>query len=308
MKIHFARLNIVSVFWMIIWAFTFNFNMALNKLLSEDTGTFMAVFTRLFFGVLVLIPFIFKGGVSQVIPKTFLLKRLVFQGIIISISMAFTYYAYANLPLVFATSLGFSAPLMTAVLAFFLLGDKLTFLQWMLILVGYGGVIVLIHPSVYSLEGFHLNWAVGASLMANLTSVLAFIHTKKLTTYKASPLQIILFPYLVGLLVMGGFVLFYWRTPQLLDYGYLALMGLTATLSQYCKIKAVEKSDPAIVSPFEYLRLVVSVPLGFILFNELPTYWTWVGSLIIVVSTLFLMLIEVKTATSSDMQKEGRKV
>lgn len=299
MKIHFARLSIVSVFWMIIWAFTFNCSMALNKLLSEDTGTFMAVFTRLFFGIIVLIPFIFRGGIDQLTPKPFLLKRLILQGIIVSISMAFTYYAYANLELVFATSLGFSAPLITAVLAFFILGDKLTFLQWVLILIGYIGVIVLIHPSVYTLEGFKLNWAVGASLMANLTSVLAFINTKKLTTYKASPLQIILFPYLIGLFVIGGFVLFYRKAPQLLDYGYLALIGLSATISQYCKIKAIEKSDPAIVSPFEYLRLVVSVPLGFILFNELPTYWTWIGSLIIVASTLFLMLIEIKTAKAS---------
>ena len=57
---------------------------------------------------------------------------------------------------------------------------------------------------------------------------------------------------------------------------------------------AYSRAPVATLAPFQYLEIVSSATLGFLLFNDLPDLLTWVGIFIIVSSGMFVFYRERK--------------
>jgi drug/metabolite transporter (DMT)-like permease len=82
-----------------------------------------------------------------------------------------TYYTYRNLPVAFATSIGMSGALFTTILSRIILKDHVTALKWLLIIIGYLGVIVLVNPTSYVID-----IAIITSLVANLIASIGYYY------------------------------------------------------------------------------------------------------------------------------------
>lgn len=286
MRPHRASFTLQGAAWMLLWALSFNTSMSLTKLLSSNMSTFMIVFVRLAFGLLFISPLIFKE--KKTLFKTKALPLHLLRVIFTSTSMVCTYYAYSHLPLAFATSIGFTAPIFTAVLSVIALGDRLVPLQWFLIAMGYGGVLIMVGPTGGDWES-----AILVAFGANFFASCALICVKRLSESESTT-QILVMFHLLGLGLLGALSLIFWKTPTPHDFLILLFIGGTATLSQFCIIRAMQNGDPSVLSPFEYSRLVIAIPIGMIFFEEIPTLWSIFGSLVIVMCTLFMTLYESK--------------
>ena len=282
MKTHTASFNLPGVCWMLFWAVTFNTSMSLTKLLNDHISTFMIVFIRLCFGFLFISPLLFREGFKSLKTKNFSLHFL--RMIFACSSMACTYYAYTHLPLSFATSIGFTAPIMTSILSMFALGDRLTWIQWLLIILGYTGVVIMVHPT----NGVW-DQSIFVALAANFFASCAMISVKKLTKTETTT-QIILYFNLLSVMVFGILALFCWTPLSDKDIFILALIGATATISQFCMVKAMQNGDPSVLAPFEYSRLIIAIPIGMVFFHEIPTVWSLFGSFVIIMSNLLMTL------------------
>jgi drug/metabolite transporter (DMT)-like permease len=283
--------NLKSIIWMVLWALAFSIAMSITKLLSTNMNTLIIVWVRLTLGLILFLPFVLKHPIKELKTRRFPLHfiRVVFM----CCSMLCTYYAYSHLPLAFATSIGFTSPLITTLLAIVILHERVKWQVWLVILAGYVGVIVMVHPG-----NAEFNPTVAIALLANLFASCSLITVKKLSDTESAA-QIMFYANVMSVMFLGIFALAFWMTPNRHDMFLLTLLGALGVLSQFCSVKALKLGKPSILAPVEYSRLVFAIPLGLLLFDEVPTTKALIGSIIIILSTGYLTFLEIKRNKNS---------
>jgi drug/metabolite transporter (DMT)-like permease len=267
--------------------------MSIHKLVNPDIPTSLKVFMRACFGLVFFSPLIIKDGLA--IFKSTKYKLHLVRIFYMSLAMGGTYFTYANLPFTVATSIGFTGPIFTAVLSYFILKDRLKFGQWVSIFVGYMGVLLIVNPTG------DINSTVYVAILANIVTGLNLIYARKLTAIDSRNTIVIMGN--IGVIVTSGlWSLFYWllhaygnslapitwQLPKLNDTLLLMGMGLLGAFSQIAYITALRYASPGFLAPFEYSRLIISVPIGLALGDAFPEYQQILGILTIVAATLYL--------------------
>ena len=164
-----------GVFWVLLWVISFSTAVTFTKTLGSHIPTVMLIFIRSFFGFCFAFPVALKRGLRTSFDLTN--KKVMGIRMINSFfAIGFTYYAYRNLPLATATSIGFSGPLFITTFALIMLGEKFTLKQWGFLLLGYVGVLIITDPGSITFE-----IAILSSLMANTLAGLGINLTKILT-------------------------------------------------------------------------------------------------------------------------------
>src|SRR5258706_12209009 len=110
-------------------------------------------------------PMLWQGGgrIMSLLPRRELFWSYLFRGCLIFGAQACYYYALMHMKLADATVLNATAPIFSALFAIFMLGERVTPQRWLLILVGFVGVVVIIQPGFQTLSleaGFALASAV----------------------------------------------------------------------------------------------------------------------------------------------------
>jgi drug/metabolite transporter (DMT)-like permease len=276
--------KLVGAAFMLLWALSFSTAMSFAKALSPDVDSVIVLFMRYFFGLLFFSPFIMRVGI-----KGFSTKRLplhLLRVIFVGVAMGCTYYAYRNLPLALATSIGMTGPLFTTLLSLLILKDSVSFSKWLLIIFGYLGVVVMVRP-----HEMPVSLGVWVELFANLFAALAIVCTKLLSRTE-STVTIMLYTTTATTFFGGLVAISVWKTPALHDLIILMAVGAFGVFSQYAYVSALKYANPSYLSPFEYTRLCFAVPVGYFFFQELPTVWTFVGSFMIIAATYGLTRLE----------------
>jgi len=269
---------------MLLWGISFSSAMAFAKTLDPEIHSFVLLFIRCAFGLMVFAPFAMSAGIESVKTRRPFL-HLLRIGFLIG-AMTCTYYAYRNLPLATATSIGMTGPLFTTLLSIVLLQDHVSWQKWAVILFGYLGVVVMVRPDVMPVD-----FAVWVEILANVFAALSIITVKMLSRTEKS-ITILIYANIVTCLVGAALAASVWQTPSADDMMALFFIGALGALSQFCSVNALKYANPSFLAPFEYTRLVFAIPLGFWIFGEVPTLWTFLGTLMIVVATYGLTRIE----------------
>ncbi|GEM_PF-2423334 len=267
--------------------------MSIHKLVNPDIPTSLKVFMRACFGLVFFSPLIIKDGLAIFHSSNYKLHLI--RIFYMSLAMGGTYFTYANLPFTVATSIGFTGPIFTAVLSYFILKDRLKFGQWISILIGYLGVLLIVNPTG------DINNTVYVAIFANIVTGLNLIFARKLTAIDSRNTIVIMGN--IGVIITTGiWSLLYWllhvygnslasitwHLPNLIDTLLLMGMGLLGAFSQIAYITALRYASPGFLGPFEYSRLIISIPIGLALGDAFPEQQQILGILTIVASTLYL--------------------
>ena len=81
-----------------------------------------------------------------------------------------------------------------------------------------------------------------------------------------------------------------WKTPMLSELVLLLVVGVLATLGQYCMIRGYRLHEASKLAPFEYSRLIFAVLIGAYFFAETPTSATLAGAALIIAGNLYMAL------------------
>lgn len=262
-------------------------------MIDPSIPTSLKVFIRACFGLFFFSPIIIKNGLSVLRSNqpNLQIKRIMFM----SLAVGGTYFTYSNLPFTVATSIGFTGPIFTAVLSYFILKDRLKPGQWAAIITGYLGVLLIINP-----QG-QINNAIYIALFANIVTGLNLIYAKKLTVIDSRKTIIILgnigivitsaawsFVYWLNSVYNNFLASIIWVWPTSYDILLLMGMGFLGAFSQISYITALKHASPSFLSPFEYSRLVIAVPIGMALGDAFPHQQQLIGIFIIILSTLYM--------------------
>jgi len=187
----------------------------------------------------------------------------------------------------------FSAPLMITLLSVLMLGEKVSPRQWVVLIVGFMGVLLIVKPGSATFNAGSL-----FILMSVLFYALNIIITRKLRTtdssatmaYYSSLVYLVAAGVLSPLAIVVGerpeahpsiaFLFHTWTRPTLVDWVILSGLGLVWAGGMYFIARAYSAAPASVVAPFEYLSLPINVMWGLIIWHEIPTWMTFAGALL----------------------------
>ncbi|MGL6070144.1 DMT family transporter [Craterilacuibacter sp.] len=248
--------------WMVVAAVFFAMMGVFVKLGSASLSSTALVFWRTLSGVLLLgIPALLKGQRFA----TPCLGRHLKRGVLAYTSLLFYFYAIAHLPLATAVTLNYTSPMFLALLSVVLLCEKLSSRALMALALGFGGVVLLLRPTLASDA-----WFVGLlGLCSGLLAGWSYLHVRELARLGEPEWRIVFYFALVA--TLGGTVLVTLEGWQGMDGHTMLLvagMGITATIAQLAMTRAYRLGSKLAAANLSYLTVVFSTLLGVLLWDE----------------------------------------
>lgn len=185
-----------------------------------------------------------------------------------------------------------TAPILTALLASFLLKERLSAVGWIAVFIEFAGVLVLmLWDGVFSI-GTGILWTMLAAMLVSIYNLL-----QRRLTQRYTPLQATAYSIFAGTVLL---LLFLPETiPQLasaplIPLGAVILMGIfPSTVGYVCWSKALSITQKtSTVTNYMFLTPFLSTLLGFFLILEIPGISTVVGGLIILLGLVLFRISE----------------
>jgi drug/metabolite transporter (DMT)-like permease len=187
------------------------------------------------------------------------------------------------LPLADAMAATFTGPIMITVLAPFLLGEYVGWRRWAAVVMGFCGILLMIKPTM---PGLHL--AILIPIVSVMGGVARDIITRRIAGSESSVGTL---AFTTSAAILFGFITlpFGWVMPSTHDWLILAVSGILMGTAHFLYIEALRLAEAVIVMPFKYFNMVWAVALGFVIFGDLPDAWILSGTLLVVISGLYIM-------------------
>jgi len=199
-------------------------------------------------------------------------------------AMGLNFLAFVLLPLAEATTIGFSVPIFSVVLAAIILGEPTGKWRWGAVAAGFAGVLLIVQPGSGEVPLLGASVALVAALMT--ASVTIVIRRLGKTEQAATTV----FWFAVSSLVPLGLAMLFFAHPHDAGtWGILAGLALAGGIAQLTLTGALRLAPVALVMPMDYTSLLWALLLGSWMFGEIPTPWIWVGAPIIVASGLVIV-------------------
>lgn len=188
--------------------------------------------------------------------------------------------AIGHVQLADATTVSFTAPFMVAALAGPMLSERVGLSHWAAIAAGFAGALIVIRP------GGDMNPYLLLILGSSVCYALYQLLTRRAAAFDR-PETSVTYSALVGTLLLTLLVPFRWVTPS--GGGQwvgLAALGILGAIGHYLVARALTAAAASIISPFHYVQLVWAAAIGYAVFGDVPTAWTWLGAAVIIGSGL----------------------
>jgi drug/metabolite transporter (DMT)-like permease len=276
--------NMKGAIWMIGAAMVFSGVSVLIKTVGQDIPPAELVFFRCFFGLSIIIPFIIRYGFK--VYKTSRPDLHMVRVFCAVVGMNCGFYAVTHMDLATAISLGYTRPLFMILLTVMFLGEVVRWRRGLATLVGFIGVMIMLRPTEIP---------VGLPAVAALVSALAVAGAMSVVRQQAAvdgPATIMAWFATGTAIITAVPAAFVWEMPAPEQWIYLIAIGVFASVGQYMMIKAFTYGEATVMNPIDYLQILLAALLGFWLFEEVPSIWTGVGAVVIIVSTLYILLRE----------------
>ena len=272
--------NIRGMMLMLGATISFSLMHATIRYLSESLHPFQVAFFRNVFGLLVLAPILIRHKGAPL--RTRRLPLYLMRTTLNAIGMLSFFYALAIAPLAEVTALSFLGPIFATVLGVVMLGETVGVRRWTAIGIGFLGALVILRPGFESV-GLGSILAIVASFSFGLMVMVI----KRLGTTESA---LSITTYMVALLVPVTLVpaLFVWQWPALELWPWLVIMGGLGSAAHLMMSGAIKLAPTNVVMPVDFARLVWMALIGYMLFFEVPTVFTWLGGFMIFASATYV--------------------
>ena len=270
---------VLAVFFMIFSGFFATTMHCLIRFATEDHHPFEVAFFRTIFVLIIFLPLVARNGISSL--KSNNIKLQTFRAIVGSVAMLCMFYGLSITELAKATALMFTVPIFATILAILFLKEIVGIRRWLAMIVGFTGAVIVLRPDVEL--GFGPLLILCASLMWSSSMLMA----KTLT--KTDSISSITFWQAAGL-IPATFILAVpvWQWPNLNQLFMFLMIALAGTLVHWFLNEALKRAEISALLPLDYLRLIWSVSMGFIFFNELPHAGLWFGAALILGASTYI--------------------
>ena len=277
--------SILAVLFMVLSGIFATSMHCLIRFATEENHPFEVAFFRTIFVLLIFLPFVVKNGFKTLKPNNIKLQS--YRAIIGSVAMLCMFYGLSITELAKATALMFTVPIFATILAIIFLKEVVGIRRWSAMFVGFFGALIVLRPDIEL--GFGPLLILCGSLMWSSSVLMA----KKLTQTDST--LSITFWQAAGL-IPATFVLAtqVWEWPNLNQLFMFLLIAIAGTLTHWFLNEALKRAEISALLPLDYLRLIWSVSLGLIFFNEIPPAGLWLGAALILGASTYIGVRQAK--------------
>jgi len=193
------------------------------------------------------------------------------------------FIALEHLPLAVTSTILFASPVIVCILARFVLREKLTFNRIFAVSLGLVGILIILDPF-----GQAINWY-AVLMLWPATGMALYVVLTRLLADQVSPRAMQVTTGLLGTAVLAPLAVLAWQWPSgALEWTLLIAIGAFAWAGHEVLTRAHAHADASLLAPFAYSFIIYLTVLGWIIFGDVPTLSTVIGSLIIFVSAFIL--------------------
>ena len=204
-------------------------------------------------------------------------------------AMACGFAALGLLPLPEVTVLGYAAPILTVILAALLLGERIRLFRISAVVIGLVGVVIVMLPQLGNDElGTAARWGVGLVLASATLRALAHVHIRKLVQVESTSSVVFYFALTASCLSLLSLP-FGWVVPDPVTAMQLVGAGLIGGVAQLLLTASYRHAEAAVLAPFDYASILFALVIGYTVFDEIPTYQTLIGSVVIVAAGVMII-------------------
>lgn len=270
-------------------------NGAIAKILGDEMSALEIVFFRNMIGVALILfalyhtPPTLPGG---------RLHMLLLRGFFGFAAMILFFYTITTIPLGEAITLNKTSPLFVAILAFIILGEKLTIYSILALIIGFSGVVMITQP-----VGLHITYDHFLGLLGGFFAACAYTTIKTIRDIYDTRIIVLSF---VGIGTIIPLLLFciapFIEVPSYLSFLFpkfifpstisswalIVFMALISTLSQWLLTKAYSLGRAGIIGVVSYTNIPFAIGFGIMLGDSLPNLFGWIGICMIIFAGLLL--------------------
>lgn len=252
-----------------------------------------------------LLQVLFMGGLTNVFllsalglarqgTNAFKTKRLrwhVLRAVVVGSCFGLNVFALETVEMATFYTLVFTAPFWVALLAAFLLKDKIGANRMIAILIGFAAVVYMLRP-----DGGLLNLGTVALLLSGFLFACAQVIVRFMGAGE-NKLLFVLSGSIVNVLIATPFMPALFEMPSLYDFGVVLVFSVTACIGMFSIVSGMQMASSASsVAPFHYTQIIWGSLLGYVLFAEVPDPNIIIGSAVLIATGLYVIHHEARTA------------
>ena len=253
----------------------------LSKYQARDYPVEMIVWARYAVPLVLLLAVFLPQRGRRMLRTAFPLLQLI-RGVLLTAGTVFIVFAYRVMPIAEAQAISFIHPVLLTLLAVVFLGEKVSRLGWVAVLLGFSGVLVIVRPGGGL---FTIAALLPLGLALSFSSYQIFT---RLVARQEDSINSLYCVLLVGSVVMSLALPFAWIAPTAKGLLFFALIGITSGAGHFLTIKALEYAPASLLAPFAYIQLLWVSILGTAVFGDFPDSVTLIGMAIVVAGGLLV--------------------
>ena len=229
------------------------------------------------------------------------------RGCLLVFANMFFFLGLASLPMAETVALFFTAPVFICLMAQPILGEKVEFWQWIAIVVGLIGVVIMVRPGaeVFKLASlFPIIAAFTYAAMQMVTRKLGMQDKAGTLTFYIQ-ISFILVSTIIGLGIGDGrfnsgenqtleFLFRAWVWPVQSDLYLMVACGFIVAIGGYLLSQAYRMGQASVVAPFEYTSMPYALIVGYLVWGDWPDSLAFFGSGLIIASGLVIAWCETR--------------
>lgn len=262
------------------------------KNVNSDLGTAIRTIVVFVFAWLMVFVVDVWGDITSITSKTLIF--LVLSGLVTGASWLCYFKALKLGDVNKVAPIDKSSTVLTMILAFIFLGEKITILKGIcIILIGLGTYMMIEKRESDEKTGKNtewLVWAILSAVFAALTSVLGKIGISDIDSTLGTAIRTFV------VLIMSWIVVWVSKSQSgiknitLRTLVFLVLSGITTGLSWLCYYKALQDGQASVVVPIDKLSILVTIAFSYIVLGEKLTKKSFCGLALLVCGTLLLLV------------------
>jgi drug/metabolite transporter (DMT)-like permease len=227
------------------------------------------------------------------------------RGLIMSSAYLAFILSIATMPMADSVAIYFVMPLLVAVIAGPMLGERVRLHRWIAILAGFGGVMIMINPgsgvlqpaallALYSAIGYAISQTLARRIVRTVPPATMAFHANASYLAVAVSLAVVFASFNIGPVEDKSlaFLTRPWQWPPLNDLAAMLLLGAIVAIAMVLFAMAYKSAESSFVAPFEYSAMFWAALLGFLVFGDVPGLRTLWGGSIVLFAGLFMLWMD----------------
>ena len=215
-----------------------------------------------------------------------------FRTLTMFLAMATFFYCSNYLPLTTLYSIIFTAPFLLTIGAVIFLKEQVSWRRYTAIIIGFFGAVIAINPFG---DGF--NKIVFLAMLTPVFASASYLIVRKYG-HQETIYSFLIYGKLLMILFSGIIAFKYFKPMTSIDLFYNFNAGLLRGMAIIFVINSARHLPSSIFASAQYIQIVAGGILGYLVFKDIPGLNVYAGSLIIILSGLYIIFRESKLSVN----------